>query len=396
MTSINPNDPANNPKLFRVKTPYSPIYLSMVVDAAGQRFLPLMGVAEILGVNFHEYLLPMTETKFWGRQTVGGRVSIPITESNTLFCKIKNAWINPTRRQFLDWCRVNAREELLNFRLPEPVVPLLVEEPEVVPIPAVQTAVLPVVAAAPQETGLRTFSFGAAPIRVVMKDDQPWWMAKDVCSVLEIGNVGDALSRLDPDEKDDIDSIDAAGRPNHAAIVSESGLYSLVLGSRKPEAKAFKRWITHEVIPSIRKTGSYGVQQFHVPQSLREALLLAADQQATIEAHQATIAILEPKAQFTDRVSNTQDLISIREFAKILGTGQNRYYQWLRTHGYMIPGTTEPYQRWVDLGIFVMIEKAFEDAHGLDRVGRKPMITGKGQIRLQQEWDRDRRGGEAS
>lgn len=105
---------------------------------------------------------------------------------------------------------------------------------------------------------LQVFSFSGTDIRVVTKEGQPWWVAKDVCDVLEIKNSRDALSRLDDDEKG-VASTDTLGGTQQVQVVNESGLYSLVLSSRKPEAKQFKRWITHEVIPAIRKTGTYSI-----------------------------------------------------------------------------------------------------------------------------------------
>lgn len=377
---------------YRVPTPYAPFYLPLVVDGQGQRYLPLNPLAEILGVSISQEIMPMTDYKFWQRQTVMGWICVPVALVGMLFGKIKPALVQSDRRQFLTWCQSHGRMALALFHVPDPVTPMLVEEPE--PCPGVVMA-KPTPSVAPMETGLQTFSFGSAPVRVVMKDGEPWWIASDVCAVLDLGNSRQALTRLDEDEKGVI-SNDTPGGRQEMATVSESGLYSLVLGSRKPEAKSFKRWITHEVIPAIRKTGSYGIQQFKVPQTLREALLLAADQQGTIEAQQATIATLEPKAQFTDRVTNSKDAMTIREFAKILGTGQNRLFQWLRLKGYLIPGTTEPYQNWVDQGLFIVIELAFEDAHGCDRTSSKTKITGKGQTRIQREWDEDNLGGEAS
>lgn len=105
---------------------------------------------------------------------------------------------------------------------------------------------------------LQVFNFVGNEIRVVAKDGQPWWVAKDVCDVLEIKNSRDALGRLDEDEKG-VASTDTLGGTQQVQVVNESGLYSLVLSSRKPEAKQFKRWITHEVIPAIRKTGTYSI-----------------------------------------------------------------------------------------------------------------------------------------
>lgn len=96
-------------------------------------------------------------------------------------------------------------------------------------------------------------------IRVTIKNGEPWFVVNDACRILEISNPRDALARLDDDEKDDVGLTDAIGRIQKTNVVNEPGLYSLVLGSRKPEAKEFKRWLTHEVIPSIRKTGTYSI-----------------------------------------------------------------------------------------------------------------------------------------
>lgn len=101
------------------------------------------------------------------------------------------------------------------------------------------------------------FSFEGTEVRVNKRSGEPWWVLSDVCSVLGIANVGNANSRLDADEKDDIRIMDAIGRAQETCVINEAGLWSLVLTSRKPAAKRFKKWITGEVIPSIRKTGSY-------------------------------------------------------------------------------------------------------------------------------------------
>ena len=99
------------------------------------------------------------------------------------------------------------------------------------------------------------------------------------------------------------------------------------------------------------------------------------------------IAVLEPKADFHDRVSRSKDQVSVREFAQILGTGQNRLYDWFRKKQYMSLKGTLPIQHWVDIGLFALTEVAYEDKNGQDRTFTKTMITGKGQVRLQQEWN---------
>lgn len=101
------------------------------------------------------------------------------------------------------------------------------------------------------------FQFGEREIRVIDLGGEPWWVAGDVATVLELSNMRSSLARLDEDEKG-VHTMDTPGGPQSVAIINESGLYSLILRSRKPEAVEFKRWVTHEVLPSIRRTGSYG------------------------------------------------------------------------------------------------------------------------------------------
>lgn len=114
-------------------------------------------------------------------------------------------------------------------------------------------------------------------VRVVMKDGEPWFVARDVCECLELANTSQTLSYLDDDEKG-VTTNDTPGGAQEMSIISEPGLYSLILRSRKPEAKAFKRWVTHDILPSIRKTGGYGQWNLpRVPQSFPDALRMIAD-----------------------------------------------------------------------------------------------------------------------
>lgn len=145
------------------------------------------------------------------------------------------------------------------------------------------------------------FVFNAMPVRVVQVDGGPWFVAADVCAVLGIGNTAMALERLDDDEKG-ISSIDTLGGAQQMAVINESGLYSLVLGSRKPEAKPFKKWVTAEVLPSIRKTGVYALGQSAIPQTYAQALRAHADavEAKELAEEQARIAIAT-KAQIGSR-----------------------------------------------------------------------------------------------
>ena len=194
--------------------------------------------------------------------------------------------------------------------------------------------------------------FGA--VRTVIREGQPWFVAADVCRVLEIDPT--ATRRLDEDEKDTLRLTQGtSGNPN-VTIVNEPGLYVLVLGSRKPEAKAFKRWITHEVIPAIRKTGAYGLT---LPQDYPSALRALADSYERENALQEQNAALLPKANFADAVSNSVNLVPMAELSAYLykngvKIGRNKLMERLREEGFLYRGGAGhnlPTQKSKDLGL---------------------------------------------
>ena len=231
---------------------------------------------------------------------------------------------------------------------------------------------------------LKTFEnaqFGQ--VRTVMQNGEPWFVAADVCKALELTNPTVSVSRLDEDDRAKFN----LGRQGEGAIVSEPGLYSLVLGSRKPEAKAFKRWITHEVIPSIRKSGGYiaGQDSMTDAELLSKALLVAKRQ---IDARDKQIAYMQPKALFADAVSASSSSILIGELAKLLrqngrDIGQNRLFQWLREQGYLCSKGAAyncPTQRSMDMGLFEIKETAVTHSDGHITINRTTKVTGKGQV----------------
>jgi prophage antirepressor-like protein len=233
---------------------------------------------------------------------------------------------------------------------------------------------------------LRSFYFGQSHVRIsIGNDGEPWWLAADVCDVLDLGNPTQALTRLDEDEKSTL--ISNEGGPGRR-IINESGLYSLVLSSRKPEAKPFKKWITSEVLPAIRKTGRYGIQTVEAPKSFAAALRLAADQQDQIEAQQATISVLAPKAAFTDAVEATEGTMSMRDVAQAIGTGQNTLFDFLREEEILMERPrNRPYQEFVNRGYFEVIPQSpWTDRDGLQHIPLKTVVTGKGLVWVQKLW----------
>ena len=232
-------------------------------------------------------------------------------------------------------------------------------------------------------------------VRVVERDGEPWFVAADVCKALEIANNRDALTRIDDDEKG-VALADTLGGKQEVTIVNEPGLYSLVLGSRKPEAKVFKRWVTHEVIPTIRKTGGYVqagreeefIERYFPAFSDETKLIMVKDLRAQVLAlkadnakQQAQLAEQQPKVEFADHVADSKTLLTVSAFAKIVQNediklGRNKLMAWLRDSGYL-RANNEPYQQYIKQGLFrvreVYVNGIFYPV---------TFITGKGQLYL--------------
>lgn len=229
-------------------------------------------------------------------------------------------------------------------------------------------------------------------IRAVSKNGEPWFVAKDVCDALGISKYRDAVSRLDADERGSV-LVDTLGGAQEANTVSEPGFYKLVMRSRKPEAKAFQRWVTHEVLPAIRRDGGYmAAKPDETPEETMARALRIADetmrrQRERIEGLAAENAELRPKALFADAVAASDGTCLVGELAKMLrqngvDIGQNRLFAWLRDNGWL--GKTGcnrnvPTQRAMDMGLFRIKETAVTHSDGHVTVTRTPKVTGKGQ-----------------
>jgi anti-repressor protein len=188
-------------------------------------------------------------------------------------------------------------------------------------------------------TALTVFGYADTQVRTVVRDGEPWFVAADVCSVLDIRNNRDALASLDDDEKG-VATTDTLGGAQQMAVINEPGLYSLILRSRKPEAKAFKRWITHEVIPAIRKTGRYETAPA-LPQTYTEALrcLLAEVEQR--EATEAKLAEVTPAAEAWNHLATATGDYAVADAAKILSrhpqikVGRDRLFTVMHGYGWI-------------------------------------------------------------
>lgn len=221
-------------------------------------------------------------------------------------------------------------------------------------------------------------------IRAITRDGEPWFVAVDVCRALEVGDTGKATGRLDDDELTRI-KIVSGGQSREVIVVSEAGLYGLVLGSRKPEAKEFKRWVTHEVIPSIRKTGGYlgNVENMSDLEILGRAMMIY---KRTVEEQHKQIEEMKPKAEFADRVTKSTDNILMRQMAKLLcdkgySIGEKRLYQLLRDQKILMKNN-EPYQQYVDKGYFVVQEGTYTTPDDKQRLYHTTKVTPVGQMWL--------------
>lgn len=224
---------------------------------------------------------------------------------------------------------------------------------------------------------LQNFNFEGNEVRTIQRDSITWFAANDVAKNLGLSNTTVAVSRLDDDE---VTKFNLGGLSGKTNFINEPGLYKLIGASRKPEAKRFNRWVTHEVLPTIRRTGQYSVQE-QLPHSFAEALQLAADQAKQIE-------LQKPKVLFADSVATSHTTILIGELAKILrgngiDVGATRLFQWLRDNGYLISRKGSdwnmPTQRAMNLGLFKIKETSISHSDGSVSVSKTTKVTGKGQ-----------------
>jgi len=204
---------------------------------------------------------------------------------------------------------------------------------------------------------LDVFRYGSDDVRVVLDEDgEPWFVGRDVCSILGLDNASMALGRLDRDGVSSAEVIDSLGRKQTASTVSEAGLYELVFQSRREEAKAFRRWVTHDVLPAIRRTG-----QYVAPAPEDDASLVARALQASsrmLEQKDARIAVLTPPAEAWEALADAKGDFSVARAAKMLSragipTGRDRLFESMKQISWVFrnrSGHWEPYQTAVDQG----------------------------------------------
>jgi len=240
--------------------------------------------------------------------------------------------------------------------------------------------------------GLQVFSYEGNEVRTVQKGDGTWWVLKDVCDILELTSPHKVAERLDDDEKGR-SLIPTLGGNQEFTVVNESGLYNVILRSDKAEAKKFKRWVTHEVLPSIRRHGAYVTpakleELMNDPDSWIKVLTALKEERTAKERLQLEATENKPKVIFADAVSVSDGTILIGELAKILKgngieIGQNRLFERLRQDGYLIKrkGTdyNAPTQKAMELGLFRVKETAITHSDGHVTISKTTKVTGKGQ-----------------
>jgi anti-repressor protein len=222
-------------------------------------------------------------------------------------------------------------------------------------------------------------------VRTVAHNNEPWFVGKDVAEALGYKRARDAIrDHVDDEDKEAVKHRTLGGVQN-MTIINESGLYCLVLSSKLPTAKKFKRWVTSEVLPALRKTGQYQVKELSGQELMAKALIEA---QSVLAAKDKQIEQMKPKALFADAVATSHTSILVGELAKILkqngiDMGQKRLFAWLREKGYLIKrqGTdyNMPTQKAMELGLFEIKEGSYVNGSGVNITTKTPKITGKGQ-----------------
>lgn len=236
------------------------------------------------------------------------------------------------------------------------------------------------------------FNFKGQQVRTITINNEPYFVGNDVATILGYSNYRNAVvNHVDKEDKLRT-QIEYAGQNRNMTVINESGLYSLILGSKLPTAKEFKHWVTSEVLPSIRKHGAY-----MTPQTIEKALLspdtiinLATqlkEEQEQRKHLQEENEQMKPKALFADAVSTSNSSILIGQLAKILKQngveiGQNRLFKWMRTHGFLGKrgdSYNKPTQKAMNLGVFEVKERTVNNPDGSIRVTITTKVTGKGQ-----------------
>lgn len=235
---------------------------------------------------------------------------------------------------------------------------------------------------------IKLFNFKSHEVRTLLINDEPYFIGKDVADVLGYSNSSKAVMvHVDDEDKESL-MLEARSQNGNlvktmTTVINESGVYALIFGSKLPDAKKFKHWVTSEVLPELRRTGTY-----KVPRTYAEALRELADQAERNEILRIANREMKPKAIFADAVNDSNTDILIGDLAKLIkqnghDIGQKRLFEWMRNNGYLMKSGSSknlPTQKAMILGLFRIKERTINNPDGSIRITKTTKVTGKGQI----------------
>ena len=235
---------------------------------------------------------------------------------------------------------------------------------------------------------IKLFNFKSHEVRTILINDEPYFIGKDVADVLGYSNSSKAVMvHVDDEDKESL-MLEARSQNGNlvktmTTVINESGVYALIFGSKLPDAKKFKHWVTSEVLPELRRTGTY-----KVPRTYAEALRELADQAERNEILRIANREMKPKAIFADAVNDSNTDILIGDLAKLIkqnghDIGQKRLFEWMRNNGYLMKNGSSknlPTQKAMILGLFRIKERTINNPDGSIRITKTTKVTGKGQI----------------
>ena len=226
-------------------------------------------------------------------------------------------------------------------------------------------------------------------VRTMEINGEPYFVGREVAMILGYKNPLDALTKHVEEEDKGVANCDTLGGTQKMTVINESGLYSLILSSKLPKAKEFKRWVTSEVLPSIRKHGAYAVDELlNDPEFAIKAFTALKDERQKNKRLSEQIEADKPKVIFADSVSAAKTSILVGDLAKLLkqngvNIGQNRLFEWLRQNGYLIKSGSSknmPTQKAADMGLFEVKVSTVNNPDGSIRETKTTKVTGKGQV----------------
>ena len=243
------------------------------------------------------------------------------------------------------------------------------------------------------EVKVQKFNFEGMDVRTTIVNDEPLFVAKDVAVTLGYKDTAKAVKRHVDNEDKGVYEMPTPGGKQRVTVINESGLYSLILSSKLPTAKKFKRWVTSEVLPSLRNNGVYMTQQAAIdfmqdPRKLAQILTEFANTKDKLGVAEKENKAMKPKALFADSVASSDGTILIRELAVLLkqnglNIGEKRLFERLRNDGHLVKrkgsSFNKPTQKSMDMGLFKLSEYTYTHNNGKPGIGLTPRVTGKGQ-----------------